>query len=177
MGYVGYSMSENAQLAYDMGEKPKSAWSKNAMISAIRTSICENNLKLDGKIIEGMNKSDVFDLFFAESSRHHVGAYYTLTSFYNVDVAFLRTLTNQKLMVLYVAQRKTKNSSIKSIPRYCEVEYLDHGYTKVKRGYIKGEWFTGNDGKRKNVNSRGFNILVEIDTDALTDKLYPELEF
>ena len=40
-GYVGSSMSRRAREAYENGEKPKSRWTKEAMLDALK-GVCKN---------------------------------------------------------------------------------------------------------------------------------------
>lgn len=173
MGYVG-NMSENAAIAYEMGEKPASAWTKNAMIAVISSAVYTNELNLNMDVIEGMMKQNIFDMFFHQTSWHHTGAYYKKTPFYMLDVDFLKTLTNDKLYAMYTEQRKRKRSNVKSMPRFVEVRYKNSGEEfipwHIRRGYIKGEWFTATDGVRKNINSRYFEVIKEIDHCEVTQE-------
>ena len=175
MPYIGYSMSEGAADAYENGEKPKSAWSKNAMMDVITTIIEEEGLNLDHQVFDAFPKSSLFALFFKESSWHHTGTFYNKTDFYALDYMFVRGLTNQRLydMLKEVKEKKRRQKSdkLKALPRYVEVKYLQWSGSRnhpkateiVARGYIKGQWFTSNAGVRKNIYSAGFEVLEEID--------------
>ena len=83
-GYVGSSMSENAVLAYEQGEKPKSKWTKAAMIEAIKEYCYDMDLVYDSSI-EKMKKDEIFVKFFAWSSWHHTGKSANETDFYAID--------------------------------------------------------------------------------------------
>ena len=88
-GYVGWSMSKRAADAYEGGERPKSKWTKAAMLSAIR-EFCESTegtsepVRYDQKI-ERLRKDDIFDRFFHYSSWHHTSKYFNATDFYALD--------------------------------------------------------------------------------------------
>lgn len=97
-GYVGCSMSERAVAAYESGEKPKSKWTKAAMLGAIERYCDEQGLAYDpegtfvnpyGEVgfpsLKTMPKDDVFRVFFTRTSWHHTGKYANETPFYGVD--------------------------------------------------------------------------------------------
>lgn len=84
-GYIGSSMSDRAALAYDNGERPKSRWTKAAMIDEIRYCCWEWDLKFDPEVIKGMTKADLFRDFFHWTSWHHTGKFANETDFYGVD--------------------------------------------------------------------------------------------
>lgn len=83
-GYVGSSMSENAVLAYNAGEKPKSKWTKTQMIATLKTYCEEFDLAYDATI-EKMTKATIFDAFFRWTSWHHTGKFANETDFYGLD--------------------------------------------------------------------------------------------
>lgn len=83
-GYSGCSMSTRAVIAYESGEKPKSKWTKRAMLDAIEEFCDECGIDCDGKFA-GLTKAQLFDQFFEWKSWHHTGKYATRTDFYGVD--------------------------------------------------------------------------------------------
>lgn len=84
-GYAGWSMSKNAVAAYEQGEKPKSKWTKAAMLSAIE-EMCETvGVKFTAEKLKGFSKSDLFEKFFYESSWHHTSKFCNITYFYECD--------------------------------------------------------------------------------------------
>lgn len=86
-GYSGWSMSKNAVLAYAYGEKPKSKWTKKAMLEAILDYMREFEIDAEDRFesIARMRKADIFDRFFAWSSWHHTSKYANETDFYWID--------------------------------------------------------------------------------------------
>jgi len=83
-GYVGCSMSERAVMAYAMGEKPKSKWTKRAMLDAIEDYCEEFGIPYDGSLSK-MTKASIFERFFEWKSWHHTGKYANVTDFYGLD--------------------------------------------------------------------------------------------
>lgn len=49
-GYSGYSMSNNAVDAYESGEKPRSKWTKAAILNAIEAEVLNGTLSLQCNI-------------------------------------------------------------------------------------------------------------------------------
>ena len=78
-GYAGWSMSKRACLAYEMGEKPLSRWTKRAIVDAVA--------ELAPALVEAAkaaSRADLVKVCLAESSRHHTGKVPKLTVFYEV---------------------------------------------------------------------------------------------
>ena len=85
-GYIGASMSANAQAAYEAGEMPRSKWTKAAIIAVLRGYCDEMDLLYD-PAVESETKAALFDRFIAYSSWHHTGAYARETEFFALDEA------------------------------------------------------------------------------------------
>lgn len=83
-GYVGCSMSTNAVIAYESGEMPKSKWTKQAMLEAIREYCDEFGMAFDKTKLR-FTKDELFKRFFEWKSWHHTGKYATVTDFYGLD--------------------------------------------------------------------------------------------
>lgn len=83
-GYIGASMSANAQAAYEAGEMPRSKWTKAAIIAALRGYCEEMDLFYDSAV-ESKTKAALFDRFIAYSSWHHTGTYARETEFFALD--------------------------------------------------------------------------------------------
>ena len=84
-GYVGWSMSKRAARAYDEGEKPRSKWTKTAMLEAIGDYAYEEEIEVDFAALLKMRKDEVFERFFRWSSWHHTSKYCNQTDFYALD--------------------------------------------------------------------------------------------
>lgn len=83
-GYSGWSMSNNAVIAYEMGEKPKSKWTKAAMIEEVKDYCLDNDIAYSVNF-EKLKKEDMFRKFFEWSSWHHTGKYCNVTDFYAIN--------------------------------------------------------------------------------------------
>lgn len=82
-GYVGCSMSERAVMAYESGEKPKSKWTKAAMVAEIESYCDDYDLPLPD--LTGMTKDEIWREFFEWKSWHHTGKYANVTDFYGLN--------------------------------------------------------------------------------------------
>lgn len=91
-GYNGYSMSKRAAAAYNGGEKPKSKWTKKAMLEVIDECLKEKGLKLTIDL-KSLKKDEIFDKYFAYSSYHHTSKMCNVTNFYKLDHAALENIT------------------------------------------------------------------------------------
>jgi len=89
-GYVGCSMSVRAKRAYAMGEKPRSRWTKTAMLRELREKADDYALLWD-PAIEKMKKEDLWSRFFCYKSWHHTSKYANQTNFYGVNVYGLQS--------------------------------------------------------------------------------------
>lgn len=82
-GYDGYSMSNNARMAYeDCREMPLSKWTKTELLSAIKSY----NVSAD--IILALQKHNTDTLrreLLMYSGWHHTSEYYNKTNFYAID--------------------------------------------------------------------------------------------
>lgn len=83
-GYRGASMSVNAAAAYEAGEMPRSRWTKQATVAALRGYCDEWDLLYD-PAVESETRAALFDRFIAYSSWHHTGAYARETEFFALD--------------------------------------------------------------------------------------------
>lgn len=83
-GYSGWSMSLNAVAAYEDGEKPKSKWTKKAMLEALAAYAHEYDL-LYIEDLSKLKKAELFERFFTLTSWHHTGKYCNETDFYGID--------------------------------------------------------------------------------------------
>ena len=83
-GYSGCSMSTRAVIAYESGERPKSKWTKQAMLEAIERCCHENGVEFDQRRYS-MVKADMLETFFEWTSWHHTGKYANVTDFYGVN--------------------------------------------------------------------------------------------
>lgn len=83
-GYVGCSMSKRAVMAYENGEKPKSKWTKRAMLDEIEAYCRLFGMPYGGEFSK-MKKDEIFSEFFEWKSWHHTGKYANETDFYGLN--------------------------------------------------------------------------------------------
>ena len=83
-GYCGCSMSTRAVIAYESGERPKSKWTKQAMLEAIERCCHDEGIAYDPTRFR-FTKAELFARFFHWTSWHHTGKYATPTDFFGVD--------------------------------------------------------------------------------------------
>ena len=83
-GYVGYSMSRRAVIAYKKGQKPRTKWTKTAMVHAIEDYCSKANILYDGSAAL-MSKAQLFQSFFMWKSWHHTGSHARRTEFYGLN--------------------------------------------------------------------------------------------
>ncbi|MBQ0124856.1 MAG: hypothetical protein KBS59_00850, partial [Clostridiales bacterium] len=89
-GYDGWSMSNNARLAYENGEKPLSKWTKKEIIDAV----AEINPKA-AELIKGFNVKTLQNYLLYNSSWHHTSSMYNKTNFYAIDENLVEDLTQE----------------------------------------------------------------------------------
>lgn len=77
-------MSHNAVEAYDDGLKPKSKWTKSAMLSAI-AMWCNDHDKVPDENISELRKAELFDRFFEYREWHHTSKFCNRTDFFGID--------------------------------------------------------------------------------------------
>lgn len=83
-GYVGQSMSVRARDAYEDGERPKSKWTKAAMLDAME-DYCELMGIAMPEDAKAMKKGEIFARYFKWTGWHHTGKFANETDFYGVD--------------------------------------------------------------------------------------------
>lgn len=81
-GYIDHSMSVNAQIAYDQGEKPLSKWNKRDIIKAILEEPGNIHTK---ESLEKLNLGTLKNNFLEWSAWHHTSKHYNQTDFYKIN--------------------------------------------------------------------------------------------
>lgn len=100
-GYHGYSMSNNAVAAYEMGEKPKSKWTKEEILDCVKDVNLRNKLSR-------LSVTTLRDNFLFKSSWHHTGKMYNKTEFYMVDEDEINNVTDEDIENLKAVSRAPK---------------------------------------------------------------------
>lgn len=174
MGYIGQSMSENAAAAYERGERPLSKWTKSELTNQIEENIESGELKLNCNL-EELKKWPAELLrehCLRYTASHHMGKYYELIAFYELDIDELESLTDEMLKNLYSDYRekqkieKQKKAEESKEAEVWECTYLEwYGSRKHPKaneireiGVIKGNWFycLGYGHRKKSIYANGF---------------------
>lgn len=136
-GYNGYSMSNNAVMAYDNGEKPYSKWTK----AEILREAADQGLHSD--LAKKLTVAEARGLFLKWSSWHHTSSMYNRTDFYVVDAT---DVTDERIAEI-IANREPKKTSKEEKP-------------KMEKAYVRyGEW-TGTRKHPKLVEKEAYAIIV-----------------
>lgn len=120
-GYNGYSMSNNAVDAYLGGEKPKSRWTKAAILEAVS--------EIDESKAERLRKVPLDALrgaVLSYSSWHHTSSHYNRTDFYSVSESKVDALTDEEISKL----EKRKKPKPKTERYRGTLEYLEWSGTR-----------------------------------------------
>jgi len=161
-GYDGFSMSNNARLAYEAGEKPKSKWTKDAIILELKRAGVD---PVQIAVVRRFPASVLKEIGLSRSSWHHTSSRYNRTDFYTVDVDRLERLKISDLDYYKEAYAKEPKREAKG-ERWV-AEYLVWSGTRKhpraeevrSEGTLKGDWFYLDDGTRKSINARGFRLI------------------
>lgn len=156
-GYNGYSMSNNAVLAYDNGEKPYSKWTKADIMEVIAEYMTEEFYNSAKRL----TVSELRSLFLRWSSWHHTSSMYNRTDFYICypDAVFLEDID------AVIAQRKPKADkpkAVKALVRYGEWEGTRKHPKLVEReayAIIIGNWAYLAEGKKR-TDGKHFRIIT-----------------
>ena len=155
-GYNGFSMSNNAVVAYATGEKPLSKWTKKEILSELG-DIDRNKYDLIKKApLKACRK-----LLYC-SSWHHTSLYYNKTDFYSVDIEEIENMTVDQLADLLITETKQEPDE-----RRVYAHYLVWSGTRkhpkatemTAYGVIKGNWFYLDDGTKKSITANGFYVI------------------
>lgn len=102
-GYDGYSMSNNARLAYANGEMPLSKWTKTLLLEAL-----EEIEGLDMVEVRKIPVAVLREAMLTQTSWHHTSKYFNVTNFYALD---LDGLTMERLnFYLDIHRRELKRT-------------------------------------------------------------------
>lgn len=78
-----YSMSKNAQIAYNKGYMPLSKWTKKAILEIIEDDyLCDDNLEVILNFAKKHTLKELKEKYLRYMEWHHTGKYYNSTDFY-----------------------------------------------------------------------------------------------
>ena len=156
MPYIDYSMSVNAALAYEEGEKPLSKWTKSVILAAVGEK---------AEILSPLNLNELRDLVLYRSSWHHTSKLYNRTDFYAVDEDKLEEVTEETVRQI-IANRKPRETKRKEPPRtiHAEVTYTVWlgNYARYKRPKTVTETVTYLSGAKQIETSYGTKRLTSM---------------
>lgn len=168
-GYHNYSMSNNAVLAYENGEKPLSKWTKTAIIEALAEQ------EAPAEFIAAVKKQPaaaVKTVLLYCSSWHHTSKEYNRTNFYSVEyidaenaAEYLSLIEAKALEAKTDAKTKSEEQPIRVLASYVVWEGTRR-HPKAREveaeGTIIGNWFTADDGTRKKVDGNYFKVIRKV---------------
>lgn len=169
-GYNGYSMSNNAVVAYACGEKPLSKWKKSDILFAIKSAIDNGSLILKCNI-DKLSKLQLSILksFLVFSSWHHTSSRYNKTDFYSVDFERIEELTDNDINDL-LKKYKSENVHNKEISycyAYAEVQIWSNSrsYSKIigldrVAGIVIGRWLYYKPNHNSDCCTRKYNVYA-----------------
>lgn len=141
-GYIGHSMSRRAAEAYELGEMPKSKWTKKAMVTAIQSYCDEFDMSFDPDVLKGMRKDDMFERFFYKSSWHHTSKFFNETDFYKLDedavCGSFRPMTDAEVAERDALRRQAieEERAVREAMRAAEIEQLNrHRAYREEHGF------------------------------------------
>lgn len=154
-GYNGYSMSNNAVLAYHSGQRPKSKWTKSDILAQL------TSLGYDTTNAKKLTVAEMKSLFLSWASWHHTSSMYNCTDFYKVSV---NGVTDEHIAAVIVSRTtadKPKPEAVKALVRYGEWEGTRrHPRLVEKEAYaiIIGNW-AYLCGQKKRTDGKHFRIV------------------
>ena len=179
-GYDGFSMSNNARMAYNSGEMPLSKWRKSDILTAIEECLDDACVDNKDEIIVLLNKYNLNTLkghFLEYKAWHHTSSYYNETEFYGINEMAMddciqdidETKVRLDELEKYYLENKKPKKTYSDDLRYVEVIYGEwvgtrkHPKLEYYSSYaiIKGPWVYLRNGKRKKLEGLHMNISKE----------------
>lgn len=179
MGYVNYSMSENAANAYRNGEKPLSKWGKRDILSAVFCAIQSGEIEVNFsmELFRKLPVSAMRETVLCATSWHHTSSYYNKTDFYSLDAYELEALTDSaisaKLDTIKEGKEAAKTRKQQdAAPDLWKCSFLEWSGTRnhpkatelTEIGEVKGNWFIRSDGSKKKTTANGFKFIERVNT-------------
>lgn len=161
-GYDGYSMSVNARLAYDRGEKPLSKWTKSSFVDAIKE--INPNISVSRLNVETLRKD-----FLTHTGWHHTSKQYNITNFYGINEDYVKSLTQEDVNAIEIVKPKRQNKLEKAIAKK-EVKINPDLQRRAARNIVEGYIFRETK-KGENLS----RVLQEANDYIRSNKAYPTL--
>lgn len=168
-GYFGYSMSNNACVAYDEGKMPLSKWKKADILAALKESNGEDFAMLAKSYTVKILKKAVLEC----REWHHTSSRYNRTDFY--EVKQYDCIDEMLADIKFSADMQPAKNEEKPVPERWHVKYgVWSGSRRHPKltwveadGTLDGDrysavWFTADDGTRKKVDGNYFKLLSKL---------------
>lgn len=160
-GYHGFSMSNNAVEAYQHGEKPRSKWTKTAIIEELIEQ------EAPQEVIDAARRTPLNvlrDVALMYSAYHHTSSYYNTTDFFSVDAESVTVDLLIEKTEQYAHDKSEKPATDEPVMR--KVHYLTwSGSRKHPKATdheevceIRGQWAYTSNGK-KLITGNGFRFM------------------
>lgn len=185
-GYFGYSMSNNAVDAYESGEKPRSKWTKAAILNAIEAEVLNGTLSLQCNI-EKLKQAPLSFLrtkALQYASWHHTSKYFNGTDFFALDTDYLASLTDDKLSKEIESYRmeQSQEKKTRTAPERWLCSFLVWGGTRnypsskryVEEGIIIGDFSIGQMAVERRSLQTAFNAS-SVWTRRTTNRFRPKM--
>ncbi len=169
-GYAGFSMSNNAVMAYNNGEMPLSKWTKTEILEAVQIAVDEGevSIKFDLALLKKVKVVDLKHCLLYKSSWHHTSSHYNKTDFYSLDIDRLEELTEED--VLKMSEKKTEKKAEPQAELW-KCTFLEWSGSRrhpkaievTEVGEVKGDWFYRKDGSKKKTTANGFRFIEKVE--------------
>lgn len=144
-GYINHSMSVNAQIAYDQGEKPLSKWNKRDIIKAILEEPGNIHTK---ESLEKLNLATLKENFLEWSAWHHTSKHYNQTDFYKINAEQVK---NPQITISSKSKGNSEQVVEKATITYKEWKGTRRNgifITVTTQALVKGNWAYTLSGKK-----------------------------
>lgn len=162
-GYSGYSMSNNAVIAYASGERPRSRWTREDMLSEISEQMTggEDYTLQD---VQRLTVHEMRLLFLEWSSWHHTSNKFNRTDFYRVNVPPVnRDAINRIISIRTAPTKKKAPPCQKCLIRFGQWEGTRaHPRLKWTESYavIRDPWVFLPSGQRLKTDRKHLSIIA-----------------
>ena len=160
-------LTQEAIDAYDAGTKPYSKWKKKDILQLIDENVIQRNCS-DLSLIDfaSIPEKTLKDMVLTVYCSAGTGKYHAETLFYGFDAVKASLITLED--IASVRNTASKVDEKEMIPARCRyLVWSGIGSTSVateviETGYIKGNWFFTDSGKKKKISAKGFRILQKL---------------
>lgn len=168
-GYHGYSMSNNACYAYECGKRPKSKWTKAAILEAL----AEYNGEEFAEAAKPYKVSVLKEAVLETLEWHHTSSKYNRTAFYEPkEYGDVQEMLADIEREVEFQQAEKENKEEPPASERWHVKYGVWGGTSKhpKLEWVEADgtlesnrtWFTCDDGTKKKVSGNYFQLLYQL---------------